>query len=106
MKTLMLLAASALLAPPAPAQEAGPAPAAKEEEAPRHQNKVTEAARAALDRLAALVYTPLKGGLKDCIARINQSGITTVGACGDIVRNVMAPAAPMSSAVSGLPSRS
>jgi sulfite reductase beta subunit-like hemoprotein len=26
----------------------------------------------------------LKGGLKECIARVHQSGITTVGACGDI----------------------
>jgi len=31
----------------------------------------------------------LKGGLQECIARITESGITTVGACGDIVRNVM-----------------
>lgn len=37
----------------------------------------------------------LKGGLKECIARITESGITTVGACGDIVRNVMASPSPL-----------
>src|SRR6516165_3794812 len=33
-----------------------------------------------------------KGDLKECIHRINQSGITTWGACGDVVRNTVAPA--------------
>src|SRR5215472_6002815 len=37
----------------------------------------------------------LKGDLKECIHRINQSGITTWGACGDVVRNTVAPAAPL-----------
>jgi sulfite reductase (ferredoxin) len=37
----------------------------------------------------------LKGGLKECIRRINLSGITTWGACGDVVRNTVAPAAPL-----------
>ena len=37
----------------------------------------------------------LKGGLKECINRINSSGITTWGACGDVVRNTVAPAAPL-----------
>jgi sulfite reductase (NADPH) hemoprotein beta-component len=37
----------------------------------------------------------LKGGLQECIARVTQSGITTVGACGDIVRNVMASPTPL-----------
>jgi len=37
----------------------------------------------------------LKGGLKECIRRINLSGITTWGACGDVVRNTVAPAAPI-----------
>lgn len=36
----------------------------------------------------------LKGGLKDVIAGINRSGLTTMGACGDVVRNIMGPAAP------------
>ncbi|MBI4625772.1 MAG: NADPH-dependent assimilatory sulfite reductase hemoprotein subunit [Verrucomicrobia bacterium] len=37
----------------------------------------------------------LKGGLQECIARVTESGITTVGACGDIVRNVMASPSPL-----------
>jgi sulfite reductase (ferredoxin) len=37
----------------------------------------------------------LKGDLKECIHRINLSGITTWGACGDVVRNTVAPAAPL-----------
>ena len=36
----------------------------------------------------------LKGDLKDCIQTINKSGITTWGACGDVVRNVMASPFP------------
>jgi sulfite reductase (ferredoxin) len=40
-------------------------------------------------------HVVLKGGLKECIARVTQSGITTVGACGDIVRNVMASPSPL-----------
>ena len=36
----------------------------------------------------------LKGNLQECIRRINLSGITTWGACGDVVRNTVAPAAP------------
>lgn len=41
----------------------------------------------------------LKGGLKECIAQVHQSGITTVGACGDIVRNVMASPTPLNTPV-------
>jgi sulfite reductase (ferredoxin) len=37
----------------------------------------------------------LKGNLKECIRRINESGVTTWGACGDVVRNTIAPAAPI-----------
>jgi len=37
----------------------------------------------------------LKGDLQECIRRINQSGVTTLGACGDVVRNTVAPAAPI-----------
>jgi sulfite reductase beta subunit-like hemoprotein len=36
----------------------------------------------------------LKVHLRDCIAAIYRSGLTTWGACGDVVRNTMAPAAP------------
>lgn len=40
----------------------------------------------------------LKGDLKECIRRINQSGVTTWGACGDVVRNTIAAAAPIADA--------
>ena len=36
----------------------------------------------------------LKGDLQDCIRRINDSGITTWGACGDVVRNTTASPTP------------
>jgi sulfite reductase (ferredoxin) len=36
----------------------------------------------------------VKGNLQDCISRINATGITTWGACGDVVRNTIAPASP------------
>lgn len=39
----------------------------------------------------------LKGDLKSCIAQINECGLTTWGACGDVVRNVMASPAPIDS---------
>jgi sulfite reductase (ferredoxin) len=41
----------------------------------------------------------IKDELKECIARINESGITTWGACGDVVRNVMASPWPFKSHV-------
>ncbi|MCE9520335.1 MAG: NADPH-dependent assimilatory sulfite reductase hemoprotein subunit [Verrucomicrobia bacterium] len=37
----------------------------------------------------------LKGELKHLIASVNRSGLTTMGACGDVVRNVMGPASPV-----------
>src|SRR6266481_7553108 len=37
----------------------------------------------------------LKGDLQECIRRINESGVTTLGACGDVVRNTVAPAGPI-----------
>jgi sulfite reductase (ferredoxin) len=40
----------------------------------------------------------LKGDLKECIRRINESGVTTWGACGDVVRNTIAPATPINDA--------
>ncbi|MBV8177022.1 MAG: NADPH-dependent assimilatory sulfite reductase hemoprotein subunit [Verrucomicrobia bacterium] len=40
----------------------------------------------------------LKGDLEECIRRINASGITTWGACGDVVRNTIAPASPFTDA--------
>jgi sulfite reductase (ferredoxin) len=36
----------------------------------------------------------LKGDLQECIRRINESGITTWGACGDVVRNTTAAPSP------------
>ncbi len=41
----------------------------------------------------------VKKDLRDCIARINQSGITTWGACGDVVRNTLAPSSPIAKSV-------
>jgi sulfite reductase (ferredoxin) len=41
----------------------------------------------------------LKQNLKQTIADINQSLLTTLGACGDVERNVMAPPAPYANAV-------
>ncbi len=41
----------------------------------------------------------LKGNLKPTIADINGCLLSTLGACGDVERNVMAPAAPFTSAV-------
>ncbi len=40
----------------------------------------------------------LKGHLKEVIATINRSGLTTIGACGDVVRNTMGPAQPIKDA--------
>lgn len=37
----------------------------------------------------------LKGRLRDVIGRINRSGLTTWGACGDVVRNTVACATPL-----------
>jgi sulfite reductase (ferredoxin) len=41
------------------------------------------------------IHGVLKGDLPACIRRINESGITTWGACGDVVRNTLAPATPI-----------
>ena len=41
------------------------------------------------------IHGVLKGDLQECIHRINESGVTTLGACGDVVRNTVAPAAPI-----------
>ncbi|MBV8414879.1 MAG: NADPH-dependent assimilatory sulfite reductase hemoprotein subunit, partial [Verrucomicrobia bacterium] len=44
------------------------------------------------------IHGVLKGDLQECIRRINASGITTWGACGDVVRNTVAPASPFKDA--------
>lgn len=41
----------------------------------------------------------LMGSLRDCIQTIQSSGLTTSGACGDVVRNTMGPAAPLKDAL-------
>lgn len=41
----------------------------------------------------------LKGNLREVIRRINATGITTWGACGDVVRNLMATPVPMATPV-------
>jgi sulfite reductase beta subunit-like hemoprotein len=41
----------------------------------------------------------LKGNLKNVIASINRSGLTTMGACGDVVRNTMGPAIPFKDSI-------
>jgi len=40
----------------------------------------------------------LKGDLQECIRRINETGVITWGACGDVVRNTVAPASPIKDA--------
>jgi len=40
----------------------------------------------------------LKGDLQECIRQINETGVTTWGACGDVVRNTVAPASPIKDA--------
>src|SRR6201993_57083 len=37
----------------------------------------------------------LKGDMKEGVRRINESGVTTWGACGDVVRNTIAASAPI-----------
>src|SRR5207247_4209649 len=41
----------------------------------------------------------LKSNLKQTIREINDCLLTTLGACGDVSRNVMAPAAPFATPV-------
>jgi len=45
------------------------------------------------------IHGVLKANLKQTIADINQCLLTTLGACGDVSRNVMAPAAPFATPV-------
>jgi sulfite reductase (ferredoxin) len=51
------------------------------------------------NRQGIQLHGTLKGNLKAVIAGINRSGLTTIGACGDVVRNTMGPAAPLHDAV-------
>ncbi len=45
-------------------------------------------------RQAIQFHGILKNGLRETIASIEKCGLTTSGACGDVVRNTMAPSAP------------
>ncbi|MFN0127707.1 MAG: NADPH-dependent assimilatory sulfite reductase hemoprotein subunit [Verrucomicrobiales bacterium] len=51
------------------------------------------------NRQGIQLHGVLKGNLKSVIAGISKSGLTTMGACGDVVRNTMGPAAPIKDAV-------
>jgi hypothetical protein len=69
MKCRRILAAAAVVvfaSGAARAQDAAPAPAPKKEEAPaRHENKVSDAAKALFEKYEKTLYTPVRGGLKD-----------------------------------------
>src|SRR5450631_3509664 len=45
------------------------------------------------------IHGVLKSNLKQTIANINQCLLTTLGACGDVSRNVMAPPAPFATPI-------
>ncbi|MCA9434236.1 MAG: NADPH-dependent assimilatory sulfite reductase hemoprotein subunit [Candidatus Omnitrophica bacterium] len=45
------------------------------------------------------LHSVRKDNLKECIRRINESGRSTCGACGDVVRNIMATPLPYKSPV-------
>jgi sulfite reductase beta subunit-like hemoprotein len=47
------------------------------------------------NRQGIQLHGVMKGDLKGVIAGICRSGLTTMGACGDVVRNTMASAAPI-----------
>ena len=51
------------------------------------------------NRQGIQLHGVLKGNLKEVIAGICRSGLTTMGACGDVVRNTMGPAAPLADPV-------
>ncbi|AHF92698.1 sulfite reductase [Opitutaceae bacterium TAV5] len=51
------------------------------------------------NRQGIQMHGVLFGSLRECIRQINACGLTTWGACGDIVRNTMACATPLRDAV-------
>ena len=51
------------------------------------------------NRQGIQLHGVLKGGLKEVIHHVCHSGLSTMGACGDVVRNTMGPAAPIKDAV-------
>jgi sulfite reductase beta subunit-like hemoprotein len=51
------------------------------------------------NRQGIQLHGVLKGGLKEVIHNVCHSGLSTMGACGDVVRNTMGPAAPLKDAI-------
>lgn len=51
------------------------------------------------NRQGIQLHGVLKGGLKEVIHNVCHSGLSTMGACGDVVRNTMGPAAPIKDAI-------
>ena len=50
------------------------------------------------NRQGIQLHGVIKGGLKEVIHNVCHSGLSTMGACGDVVRNTMGPAAPIKDA--------
>ena len=51
------------------------------------------------NRQGIQLHGVMKGNMKELIGSVNRAGLTTMGACGDVVRNTMGPAAPVKDAV-------
>ncbi len=51
------------------------------------------------NRQGIQLHGVLKGGLKEVIHNVCHAGLSTMGACGDVVRNTMGPAAPIKDTV-------
>lgn len=51
------------------------------------------------NRQGIQLHGVLKGGIKEVIHNVCHSGMSTMGACGDVVRNTMGPAAPIKDTV-------
>ena len=61
--------------------------------------RLSEGSLRLTNRQGIQLHGVLKGNLKAVIGGICRSGLTTMGACGDVVRNTMGPAAPVKDAV-------
>lgn len=67
-----------------------------------HDNVANDLGNATLrltTRQGIQLHGILIGSLRDTIQTIQSSGLTTSGACGDVVRNTMGPAAPIKDAL-------
>ena len=60
--------------------------------------RLSEGSLRLTNRQGIQLHGVLKGNLKAVIAGVCKSGLTTMGACGDVVRNTMGPAAPVKDA--------